>query len=52
MILPCTLEGSNNNSLYKIKTAAMIDSGATGETFIDSSFAQSHNFKFLELDKP
>jgi len=31
---------------------ALIDSGATGYAFIDTAFAQRHNFPLFELKEP
>ena len=41
LIVPCTLEG--------IVSEAMIDSGATGYSFVDESFAHEHQMTLIPL---
>ena len=48
MVLPYTLASENGT----ISTYSMVDSGATGRAFIDISFAQFHQLKFIALDLP
>ena len=49
LVLPCTITGQNK---HQIKTSAMIDSGATGTAFVDSSFVQDNNLKINLLPQP
>src|SRR5271169_1965960 len=48
LVITCTLSDNEN----KIRTHALIDSGATGYSFIDEDFARHHNLPLYKLSTP
>src|SRR5271169_2591351 len=48
LVITCTLSDNEN----KIRTHALIDSGATGYSFIDEDFAHHHNLPLYKLSTP
>ena len=48
LIVTCTL----SNCEKKIRTHALIDTGATGFSFIDENFASHHHLPLLPLKNP
>lgn len=49
LVVPSFIKSGNNNV---IDSPAMIDSGATGQAFIDSHFARTHSIPLTQLPSP
>jgi len=48
LVTACTIVDNHN----KIRSHALIDSGASGYSFINKAFAERHNFLLFELQEP
>ena len=48
LVMACTIVDNHN----EIRSHVLIDSGATGDAFIDKAFAARHNFPLFELKEP
>ena len=49
LVLSCTIDSTNEQT---INLYSMPDSGATGNSFLDQSFAQSHSIDMFPLQRP